>query len=142
MDKGDEKMTDKIIELLKSSGADAWEVTDTCTEGWEFYFIKHRLDQNRVRDVEHIQVIVHRKLDDGKFLGSASQEIAPTATEAEAKKIIDDLYQRASYVKNPYYELNKKPVEGVNENFDPQQMAKDFIEVMQQIPETSCEDIN
>lgn len=142
MDKGDEKMTDKIIELLKNSGADAWEVTDTCTEGWEFYFIGHRLDQNRVRDVEHIEVIVHRKLDDGKFLGSASQEIAPTATEAEAKKIIDDLYERASYVKNPYYELNKKPVKGVDENFDPQQMAKDYIEAMQQIPETSCEDIN
>ena len=75
MDKGDEKMTDKIIELLKNSGADAWEVTDTCTEGWDFYFIGHRLDQNRVRDVEHIQVIVHRKLDDGKFLGSASQDL-------------------------------------------------------------------
>ena len=84
-------MTDKIIELLKNSGADAWEVTDKCSEGWEFYFIKHQLDQNRVRDVEHIEVTVHRRLEDGKLLGSASQEIAPTASEAEAKKIIDNL---------------------------------------------------
>ncbi len=135
-------MTDKIIELLKNSGADAWEVTDKCTEGWEFYFIKHQLDQNRVRDVEHIVVTVHRKLEDGKLLGSASQEIAPTASEAEAKKIIDNLFERASYVKNPYYELNKKTVESDIKSFDPEQMARDFIEAMQQVPETSGEDIN
>jgi PmbA protein len=135
-------MTDKIIELLKNSGADAWEVTDKCTEGWEFYFIKHQLDQNRVRDVEHIEVTVHRKLEDGKLLGSASQEIAPTASEAEAKKIIDNLFERASYVKNPYYELNKKTVESDIKSFDPEQMARDFIEAMQQVPETSGEDIN
>ena len=135
-------MTDKIIELLKAQGADAWEVSDKCTSAWEFYFIKHELDQNRVRDVEHINVTVYRKLEDGKFLGSASQEISPTASEEEAGKIIADLYERAKYVKNPYYELNKKKVEGGGEKFDPAQMARDFIEAMQQIPETSGEDIN
>ena len=79
-------MTEKIIELLKNSKADAWEVTDKVIEAWEFYFIKHELDQNRVRDVEHIDVKVYRKLEDGKYLGSASEEISPTATEEEAKK--------------------------------------------------------
>ena len=84
-------MTEQIIELLKSSGADAWEVVDTLAQAWEFYFIGHELDQNRVRDVEHISVEVYRKLEDGKYLGSASEEISPTATGEEAKKIIDDL---------------------------------------------------
>ena len=135
-------MTDRIIEFLKASGADAWEVKDKSVKAWEFYFIRHNLDQNRVRDVEHIEVTVYRKLEDGKFLGSATQEIAPTASDEEAKKIIADLYNRASYVKNPYFELNKKPVQGGGENFDPSKMARDFIEVMQQIPETSTEDIN
>lgn len=135
-------MTDRIIELLKSSGADAWEVKDKNVKAWEFYFIRHQLDQNRVRDVEHIEVTVYRKLEDGKFLGSATQEISPTASYEEAKKIIADLYNRAAYVKNPYYELNKKPVKGGGESFDPAQMARDFIEAMQQIPETSGEDIN
>ena len=135
-------MTDRIIELLKRSGADAWEVKDKNVKAWEFYFIRHQLDQNRVRDVEHIEVTVYRKLEDGKFLGSATQEIAPTASDEEAGKIIADLYNRAAYVKNPYYELNKKPVKGGGESFDPAQMARDFIEVMQQIPETSGEDIN
>ncbi len=135
-------MTDRIIELLKSSGADAWEVKDKNVKAWEFYFIRHQLDQNRVRDVEHIEVTVYRKLEDGEFLGSATQEISPTASYEEAKKIIADLYNRAAYVKNPYYELNKKPVKGGGESFDPAQMARDFIEAMQQIPETSGEDIN
>ncbi len=81
-------MTDKIIELLKQSGADAWSVTDKITEGWEFYFIKHQLDQNRVRDVEHITVEVFKKLEDGKFIGKASEEIAPTASVEEAKRLL------------------------------------------------------
>ena len=135
-------MTDKIIKLLKESCADAWSITDTVTQAWEFYFIKHRLDQNRVRDVEHITVKVYRKLDDGKFLGSASQEIAPTATIEEAKKIIEDLCERAGFVRNPYFELNKKQVCVENKEYDPGKMAREFIEAMQQIPETSGEDIN
>ncbi|WP_022779988.1 metallopeptidase TldD-related protein [Butyrivibrio sp. AE3009] len=135
-------MTDKIIELLKASGATAYEVSDTVTEAWEFYFIGHRLDQNRIRDVEHINVTVYKALEDGKFLGSASDEIAPTATEAEAKKIIDDLLLRASYVKNAYFELNKENTQVENKDYDVEKMAKDYIEALQQIPETSTEDIN
>lgn len=135
-------MTDKIIDILKNSGIDAWEVTDKITEAWEFYFIKHELDQNRVRDVEHIDVTVYRALEDGKYLGSASEEINPTATLEEAKKIINELYERASYVKNPYYELNKKQVSVENRDYDIEQTARDYIEALSQIPETSTEDIN
>ena len=29
-------MDEKILELLKESGAAGWEVTDTVKEGWEF----------------------------------------------------------------------------------------------------------
>lgn len=134
--------TDKIIELLKESSADAWAITDKVTQAWEFYFIGHKLDQNRVRDVEHITVQVFRKMDDGKLLGRASEEIAPTASAEEAKKIIDQLCERAIFAPNPYYELNKETVQEELKSFDPQQMAKDFIEALQQIPETSGEYIN
>ena len=71
-------MLEKIIEILKESKADAWEITDTKTRGWEFYFIRHELDQNRAKDVEHIRLTVHRSLDNGEALGSASDEINPT----------------------------------------------------------------
>lgn len=135
-------MTDKIIEILKASSADAWEVIDKVTLGWEFYFIKHELDQNRVRDVEHITVKVHRKLDDGKFLGTASQEIPPTATEDEVKKVIDELYERAAFAKNPYYELNKEKVEVTSKDVEPREEAKAYIEALLEVPETATEYIN
>lgn len=135
-------MTDKIIELLKESKADAWAVTDKVTQAWEFYFIGHKLDQNRVRDVEHINVQVYRKMQDGKLLGKATEEIAPTASVEEAKKIIDQLCERATFAPNPYYELNKETVQEELKTFDPQKMAKEFIEALQQIPETSGEFIN
>lgn len=135
-------MTDKIIELLRQSDADAFEVTDKVTEGWEFYFIGHKLDQNRAKEVEHIEVTVYKKLEDGKFLGSASDEIAPTSTPEEAKKIIQDLCQRATYVKNPYFELNSKNITVETKDYDIEKTARDYIEVMQKIPETSTEYIN
>ncbi|MBP3199436.1 MAG: TldD/PmbA family protein [Butyrivibrio sp.] len=135
-------MTDKIIDLLKQSNATAWELTDKITEAWEFYFIKHRLDQNRVRDVEHIEVTVYRALENGKFMGSATEEINPTASLDDARKIIDNLYERASYVKNPYFELNKKQVKVDNATYDIEKTAKEYIEALSQIPETATEDIN
>ena len=135
-------MTDKILELLKNSEADAYAVTDTVTEGWEFYFIRHKLDQNRVRDVEHIKVEVFKKSEDGKFMGSASEEISPTASQEEAAKIINDLCKRASFVKNPYFELNREKVEVENKTYDPKQMARDYLNALRSVPETEGEFIN
>ena len=74
------------------------------THGWEFYFIRHALDQNRAKDVEHIVLKVYQKDDEG--MGSASAELAPTATEAEAKALIEQLAYRATLVHNKPYELN------------------------------------
>ena len=73
-------MLETIIRLLKEAETDGWEVTDTVTEGWEFYFIKHKLDQNRIRNVEHLTVNVFKKFDE--YLGNAKTEIPVTATEA------------------------------------------------------------
>ena len=135
-------MLDTIIELLKEAETDGWEVTDTRTQGWEFYFIRHQLDQNRVRDVEHINVSVYKKFD--SFLGKASTEIPVTADREAAKKLIDQLCAEALLVKNPFYTLNE-PAETVSE---PQEMpdvrtiAKDFLTAMNELPETETEDIN
>ncbi len=137
-------MIDNLIKILKASGADAFEVTDTVTLAYEFYFIKHRLDQNRVRDVEHINVNVYKKLDDGKILGSASGEIYPTLSEDEIREEIDKLLSRAENVKNPFYELNKpSDYEGKEiENIDVSQIAESFVAAMKEIPETESEYIN
>ena len=75
-------MLDQIIRLLGESEADAWEVTETRTEGWDLYFIRHDLDQNRIRNTVHTTVRVFRCSGDRSMIGSASEELPPTASEA------------------------------------------------------------
>ncbi len=137
---------EEIIGLLRSCGADAWEITQTTEETWEFYFIRRRLDQNRVRSVEHIRVKVYRKSPDGQYLGSAQGEIYPTSSPEEAEKNIRTLLRSASYVKNPVYTL-RKPEESASDPENgpipsPSSVAEDFIRAVNQVPESASEDIN
>ncbi|MBR3098465.1 MAG: TldD/PmbA family protein [Clostridia bacterium] len=137
-------MLDRILELLKTSGADGWEVTDKVAETWEFYLIRHALDQNRVRKTETVSVRVYKKSEDGKFLGSAGGEIPPTADEKEARRLISQLLLAASLVKNPVYSLNKpEEIPGTAaEKADPAEIAGEFLRVLQDLPETETEDLN
>ena len=136
-------MQDFLIELVKNAGADAWEITDVENYGWEFYFIKHKLDQNRVKRTEHTSVKLFKKSEDGKFLGSAVSEIAPTASREEAQAILGKLLFQASLVKNPVYTLNeKKETEAEAAEFDVSKIAGSFIKAMQELPETETEYIN
>jgi len=137
-------MLEKIIQLLKNSGADDWEVTDTRTEGWEFYYIRHDLDQNRAKKVEHINVTVYKKIEDGKYMGRASAEVAPTESEDSARQLIEDLVYRASLVRNNPYPLHQpaeaKPLPLTAGTLE--KISADFIKTMQEMPETAAEDIN
>ena len=137
-------MLDTIVSLLKDSGVYAWEISDVKTTGWEFYFIRHALDQNRVRQVEHITVKVYQLLSDGAWLGSASGEIAPTASVEEARALIESLAYRATLVKNKPYTLHKpRPAEAAETKpIDAAAIARDFVETMRDLPETAGEDIN
>ncbi len=136
-------MLTDILDILKSSEADAWDVTDEKINRWEFYFIKHDLDQNRIVDTEHINVTVYKKSADGKCLGSATDEIAPSASQEEIRQEISDLLSRAALVKNPLYSL-RKPVDVKPEEYsaDVKEISRDFIETLTDIPETKTEDIN
>ena len=137
-------MLDTIVSLLKEAGVYGWEVSDVKTRGWEFYFIRHALDQNRAKDVEHITVKVYQLVEDGAFLGSASCEIAPTASEAEARARIESLAYRATLVKNRAYTLHTpreaEPVE--TQTVDVDVIAREFVETMRDLPETEGEDVN
>ena len=139
-------MLEQIVQLLKESGVTAWEIDDVKTEGWEFYFVRHELDQNRAKCVEHIGICVYQLIEDGKFIGSASAELAPTATLEEARRLIGDLAYRATLVKNRPFTLNPL-TEAHRETLHSapvkvKRIARDFLEVMQQLPETETEDIN
>ena len=134
---------DTLLEVLKSSGADAWEVTDREETGWEFYFIRHQLDQHRAKDVRAFSVKVYRKF--GEFLGSAAAEIACDATEEEMRRTVMGLCSDASYVRNPFYTLNKPAAaaaEEKQEDPDLEAISGDFLRAMAAAPETDTEDLN
>lgn len=136
-------MLEQIVSLLKESGVHAWELSDVQNRGWEFYFIRHALDQNRAKNVEHIQIKVYQLIEDGKFMGSASAELPPTATAEEAKKLISDLAYRATLVKNRPYPLNPpRAGEPMRDAGDTAAIAEDFIRTMRSLPETENEDVN
>ncbi|MBR1845620.1 MAG: TldD/PmbA family protein [Oscillospiraceae bacterium] len=139
-------MLDTLISILKESGLYAWELSCEQTEGWEFYFIRHDLDQNRAKTVRHIRLKVYALIEDGAFLGSASAELPPTATAAEARRLVEDLAYRATLVKNKPYTLGEPLPEHsaprAQVTVDVPAIAQGFLETMQQLPETATEDIN
>ena len=135
---------ERYINVLKASGADAWEIVQTRTRGWEFYFISHKLDQNRAKNVEHVKLKVYKLSEDGQSLGIASADVTPTETEEELKKITKDLVYQASLVKNKPYTLNGPvPFEPIEISLKPlQEEAADFIKTMNGIAETETEYLN
>ncbi len=139
-------MLDTVISILKKAGLYGWEVNDMKTRGWEFYFIRHALDQHRVRDVEHLTIKVYQLIEDGKYLGFASAELPPTADEKEAERLIADLAYRATLVKNRPYTLQPlRPAHAApaaETQVDVEAISKAFLETMRDLPETESEDVN
>ena len=138
-------MLDQLLDILRSSGLYAWEVSDEKTEGWEFYFIRHALDQNRAKAVEHITVKVYQRIGEEE-IGAASAELPPTATAAEAKKLVDSLAYQATLAPNRIYTLHGRSAAHdaprTDAPVDIPAMAREFIETMAAIPETAGEDLN
>ena len=137
-------MLDTIVRILKASGVYAWEVSDVKKQGWEFYFIRHALDQHRAKNVEHITVKVYQLIDGGEAMGFASAEIAPTATKEEAENLVRDLSYRATLVNNRPYTLRgpEGETEAPGEATDLTAVSGDFIRSMRELPETESEDVN
>ncbi len=131
-----------IQDKIKALGCTVWELRETASRGWEFYFIRHALDQNRVTEVKTYGVTLYRPLEGG-MLGSASGEISPSASEADVEKTLSDIYFQASLVKNPVYALTDKPVVSPPlKETDAAAIAADFISAMARVEETDTEFIN
>ena len=128
---------DMIKELLEKSGAFAWRITDTVTKGWEFYFIRHSLDQNRSKDIENIQITVYVLSDDKKSVGTASADMGPDETKEYVELTIKDLMYQATLVQDAYYELKapgKYDVPAL-EDADINKISSDFIDTMKNLEE-------
>ena len=137
-------MIRKIAEIVAKSGADAWEITDIKTTGWEFYFIGHRLDQNRAKDIENITLKVYKKSENGETIGMASAVIAPTESGEAVRRIAEDLVFKASLVQNKPFSLNRPAAyEEARPEITP--LADDaaaFLHTMRSLDETETEDLN
>ena len=137
---------EEVRALLESSGADAWELTEERRHVREFYFIRRKLDQHRLREVREFRIKVYRLFDDGKYLGSAGGSLSPTADRAETEALLQNWLKAAAFVRNPAYTL-VPPEEGAGEktsvsSVDTAKLAADFLSVMRALPETETEDIN
>jgi len=139
-------MLAQLIDILKTSGADAWEVTETSEERWEFYLIRHALDQNRACHIESRRVKVYRKSEDGQYLGSAEGEIPATADEEETRRLVDGLILAAGLVKNPAYRLNTPEEgaksEGIAGAIHMRVISGAFLSALQSLNETENEYLN
>ena len=143
-----------ILSLVKAQHPHAFELRSLKTEAWEFYFIRHALDQNRVVNTEHLNLTIYETTDDCKTIGSASMEIPLTASEAEIAGMVKELSYRATLVKNAYYTLtppagkaqgasSPEHADGGNAaEISLEAISRDFIETMNSLPETDTEDIN
>lgn len=137
-------MIERIKKKLEALDCDAWELTEANRRGWEFYFIRHRLDQNRAVEVKSCSVKIYKKLEDGRYLGSASGTIPPTASDEEIDERLASILYQAGLVKNPFYTLHDTPP-GIPDKtgaVDVESIAEDFIRAVRGVAETESEDIN
>lgn len=163
---GPDNVVETIKKVLSESGVYGWQITDTSVRGWEFYFIRHRLDQNRVRNVRHIEAKVYVRSEENTengtsvTVGDASAEIPPTASEAEIRREAERLKAQAGLIRNPAYTLNPAVTKeeaaklaedmaaagagkaGTGARTDAAFVSGDFIRLMKGIRETPTEDIN
>ena len=138
-------MLEQVLEILKHAGVYAWEITEKRAEGWEFYFIRHALDQNRAKRIYSLMIKVYQRIGEDK-IGSAGAELPPTASLEEAKKLVENLAYQATLAPNRLYTL-RKPNEAHAAHRDEGRVdvpaiAGDFLRTLKDLPETETEDIN
>lgn len=137
-------MIETILEILKQSDADDYKIISSKTVSNEFFFVQHKLDMNRKKEVEHIQLTVYKKIDHDSYLGSSSCEIHPTMSREEVENAIKNLCISASYVKNPIYTLNESNHKEMAERkaVDAKKAAQDIIATVKSCNESENEKIN
>lgn len=135
-------MLDQVIELLNQHHITKWQLEEELVTGWEFYFIKHELDQHRLVDVNHTTLTVYRDLDDGRSLGSASAQIAPTLSKQEIETLICQLYEQTQYAKNEMYDLAPKAEYTALKDVDISKISQAYIETLKSIVEDDQKYIN
>lgn len=135
-------MIKTILEKLSELGIKKWEISEETTKAWEFYFIKHALDQHRIKDVIHTTVHVYVTNEDGT-MGDASAEIPPFSKAEEIYNFLKNLQESASYIHNQAYSLvGKNVIQDNSAKVDIAKVAHDFIEAVHSVKEDKCSYVN
>ena len=138
-------MSEQLIRILAEAGVSGWELDEITEEGWEFYFIRRSLDQNRAKKLHTFNLKVFQRVGEDA-LGSAAARLAPTLTEAELRKTVENLAWQATLAPNRAYTLRKREAAHAGGPFgvpaDAAALSRTFLETMAALPETETEDLN
>lgn len=111
-------MEELLLNLLRNEPRiHQYSVTFRSTQSAEWFYILHKLDQSRRKDVRYGFVKVY--VDHDEKRGHAEFAVYPSHTEADIRQLIDDAILSASLIDNPPYVLPEKvSIETPIEAFD------------------------
>lgn len=101
-------MIEQIKAVLEQLGIEIYRIDERVTESLECFFVRRKLDLKRRTDLKDTRVTVFRPFEkDGqRMLGSSGVNIHPGMGREEIGRTLQDAYDAAALVCNPYYELN------------------------------------
>ena len=102
-------MKEQILKILKANHIDTFLINEVKTESVEVFFIKQKLDMNRMKDVTHINITLYKDFEkEGKKMrGSATANLYQGMNDEEIERVIKETYYATSFVNNAYYTLPK-----------------------------------
>lgn len=102
-------LIEQIRAVLRETGIETYRIEEKAQESLECFFIRKKLDLKRRTDLTDIHVTVFRPFEkDGqKMLGSSAVNIYPGMAGEEIRQKLQDAFDAAALVCNPYYELNE-----------------------------------
>jgi PmbA protein len=102
-------MKKQIIELLKKEELYGWRLISTKTTSHELFFIKDKLDMNRMKDVTHYHLTVYleNEKDGNKYIGSSTTQLPPTMSVSECEQAIKEAIYSSTFVFNEPYKLEE-----------------------------------
>ncbi len=100
-------MIDTIIQILKQKDIAGWILKQEQTKSEELFFVKDKLDQNRLCETNeyHVTVYVDFEEDGERYKGNAEALISAGDSPAEIEARLDQVIRSARFVKNRWYPL-------------------------------------
>ncbi len=98
---------DLVIDILKAKKITDYCVYDELRESAELFFMRKNIDLTREKKARELKLTVYRDFEkDGrKYRGQLAVYIYPAYDRSRIEGLVDDAYDSALYVENPYFDL-------------------------------------